>query len=501
MKMILADDEAIIINGIQKLMNWEQMGIELVGTYLDGKSAFEGILQQKPDVALLDISMPGMSGIEILKECSLLQLNTQIIFISGFQDFEYAREALKYGAAAYLLKPIIREELTNALEGCFEKISSTPNYRQTAVQEQMPDYGKLTEIEEICYRPVYVEVCYQEAIETDIKKLIHFSVLQFLESFIEEERLGIVFAKQNAICIVLKEKDEDKKHTKELLERIRDQTLLQNGQRVAFIVGNQVEHMSEIEKAFQECLAQKGILFFETYLEKKVFFLEEIPTQKKEQPERFNQSRDALISVVVNQKVSDFDRMFGQFQQMVCFMSRGKREDACYYFCLAIRQTQSQMEKRGIVQSGLEMADLLEVGRATDSYSTMSIAYKGILEGLMDGARKETQSNEKQTCMRVKEYIETHYAQDLTLTMMAEYVHMNPYYFSAFFKKYSGENFKSYVTRVRLEKALPLLTSSNKKILDISMEVGFADTRAFSCAFQKAYNETPNSYRKRLWEK
>lgn len=98
MRMILADDEPMIIRGIQKLLDFGQLGIEIVGEYTDGKSAMKGILEQKPDLALLDISMPEMTGVEILKTCRDMGLDTKVIFISGFQEFEYARAAVQYGA-------------------------------------------------------------------------------------------------------------------------------------------------------------------------------------------------------------------------------------------------------------------------------------------------------------------------------------------------------------------------------------------------------------------
>ena len=87
-KMILADDEPVITRGIRKLVDWQGLGIEIVGEYTDGKSALEGILVKKPDIALLDIYMPQMTGVELLKECQAMEVKTQVIFISGFQDFE-----------------------------------------------------------------------------------------------------------------------------------------------------------------------------------------------------------------------------------------------------------------------------------------------------------------------------------------------------------------------------------------------------------------------------
>lgn len=83
--MILADDEPVIIKGIQKLVDFSRLGIEIVGEYEDGKAAFDGILTEKPDIALLDIYMPKKTGIEILKELKALGIETKVIFVSGFR--------------------------------------------------------------------------------------------------------------------------------------------------------------------------------------------------------------------------------------------------------------------------------------------------------------------------------------------------------------------------------------------------------------------------------
>ena len=120
-RMVIADDEPVIVRGLQKLADWEGLGIDVAGVYGDGKEAFRGIVRMKPDIALLDISMPGMSGVEILKEIRRMEMDVYVIFISGFQDFTYAKAALQYGAGDYLLKPVAKEELLNAIEKALRK--------------------------------------------------------------------------------------------------------------------------------------------------------------------------------------------------------------------------------------------------------------------------------------------------------------------------------------------------------------------------------------------
>ena len=117
-RMIIADDESVIIRGLERILDWESMGIEIVGKFTDGSSALNGILALRPDIALLDISMPHLSGIEVLEKVREMGIPVSVIFISGFQDFEYVQAALHHGASDYLLKPLIRSEISAAITRC-----------------------------------------------------------------------------------------------------------------------------------------------------------------------------------------------------------------------------------------------------------------------------------------------------------------------------------------------------------------------------------------------
>lgn len=207
-RMILADDEPVITRGIRKLLDWKALGIEIIGEYEEGRKALEAIVRDKPDIALLDISMPGMSGVEILKECRAMENGVAVTFISGFQDFEYAKAALEYGAVAYLLKPVIREELLKAIEKSISSISGE-EFPDRGVRGETSggaiNYERLVENEDVSYIPIYADIIYHKDENDQIKKLIHFSLFSFLEEYLNETGRGIVFQKNDKIAVVLKE--------------------------------------------------------------------------------------------------------------------------------------------------------------------------------------------------------------------------------------------------------------------------------------------------------
>lgn len=497
MKMILADDEAIITKGLQKLMDWPAMGIDIVGVYEDGKAAFDGIVRHRPDLALLDISMPSMTGIDILKECGMMHLKTQIVFISGFQDFVYAREAVKWGAADYLLKPIIREELLAALEKCCRNLGHPEIVNRAGPTELVEsEYEKLIQTEGGFFQPALAQVLYPEETEARMRKLTDFSVVRCLDNALNIGDQGIAFMKQGTIGLILKEREAGE--GRGLLAALREHTRRTTGQDVCFLLGQTVQRMSDVSAAYQVCLAEKARLFFADRFPDKIMEIGPPLTSGKRGGSGGQAVRENLIRTVVSRDSEQFEDAFEKFGEMVYTISGEKKEDVCFYFCSVIRAVQTQLSQLGLSETGLEMTDLLEMGRTTTSWQNLLEAYRSILENCMQRIQKQAERSERATFLKAKTYIEEHYAEELTLAVLADHVHVNSYYFSAFFKKYAGENFKSYVNSVRLKHAVTLLVSTNKKILEIALEVGFSDTRAFSSAFQKVYNETPNAYRNRI---
>ncbi len=499
LKMILADDEPVITRGIQKLVDWKMLGIEIIGSYDDGKKALEGILKWKPDLALLDISMPGMTGVEILKECQYLQVNTKVIFISGFQDFEYAKAAVKYGAIDYLLKPVIREELLNAVE---KYLAVQPREQDNTVvmteadEERTADYGKLVEVEDNFYIPVYPEIQFHTGEDAQIRKLIRFSFVSFLEEYLEEKKIGIVFIKSNHLVLVLKGIEES--GCEQILEELCQAAMAIIDHRITFIIGKQVAKMGDIPIAFAECLQMKGYLFFADQLPQHF-----IRTGKKVFGGNTNSSRlgeiqNGVLDAIIGQNMDAFQQAYRQYGKIVCRLADGKKEDACFYFCTLIRLIDSKLQMMGLPAHDNDPKMLLEQGRNTECYGELLEVYQKMLSDYVEAVKNSLVSNDKKDILRAKEYIEKHYQENLTLGVLAAEVHMNSYYFSSFFKKQAGENFKDYVNKVRMEHAVSLLLSTDKKTYEIAGEVGFGDARAFNEIFQRLYHETPSAYRKRV---
>ena len=115
-KILIADDEAVIREGISCLLDYESLGFVIAGEAANGRRAYQGICDLKPDVVFLDIRMPGMLGLEVIKKARADGFQGKIIILSGYSDFKYAQEAIRLGVRDYILKPLTRNQLEQILE-------------------------------------------------------------------------------------------------------------------------------------------------------------------------------------------------------------------------------------------------------------------------------------------------------------------------------------------------------------------------------------------------
>lgn len=114
-KIILADDEPIIIKGLRKMIKWEELNAEIVAEAKNGEELLKKIKEFEPDIIISDVSMPKMTGLDVIKAIRASEINAKVIFLSGYQEFEYVRTAIRYEAVEYLLKPVGKEELEQAV--------------------------------------------------------------------------------------------------------------------------------------------------------------------------------------------------------------------------------------------------------------------------------------------------------------------------------------------------------------------------------------------------
>ena len=207
------------------------------------------------------------------------------------------------------------------------------------------------------------------------------------------------------------------------------------------------------------------------------------------------------MDAMVAQDEKGFTMACEQFKRLVSIAADGRKEDACFHYASTIRILEERFDTLGIKGPELDFKEILDLSRKTVGYGELAEQFLQYFIQYKEEIRQAVARGDKKDIIHAREYIEKHYMENLTLEVLAGEVHMNPYYFSSFFKKSSGENFKDYLNKVRMKHGVSLLVSTDKKTAEIARETGFRDHRAFAELFHRFYGETPTSYRKRIREK
>ncbi len=231
-QVLLADDEPVILRGLKKLLPWEEMGIDIVGEAFDGNELRDLIERCSPDLVISDISMPGCSGIDIIREIHAKGLPVKVIFISAYQEFSYAHDAVKYGAIDYLVKPVNKNQFEQVVlkaislihqqtEGALnrERLVHYEQKKRTDTIEELldrimdGDMVAVRQLEELGVVAVsrFVTICLAEIDrlsddsnrwEEREKRLLDFAISNVIAEAVAETGNGLPFRKGNRFGIL-----------------------------------------------------------------------------------------------------------------------------------------------------------------------------------------------------------------------------------------------------------------------------------------------------------
>ena len=503
-RMILADDEVVITRGLKLLLDWDSLGIQITAVCQDGEKAMKAILQEKPDIAILDISMPGLDGIQILKNIHDLQLPTKVILLSGFQDFSYARNALSFGAVDYLLKPVIKDELLAAVSKALGA-PQVPGRAPARMEENgMADKdgcgrGNGDENPDVSgglSLPALAAWLPDRTVGVQEQKLMEFVYFGNLRQAADASKDLLHFTQDGDVMLVLK--DVDRKQARNRLTALGEEAGRGLQGRPVFLAGKPMKSLQDLAAAWKECRDRKSVLYFLGQSDDAVIFPETGEKDYGSALEGLSRLRERMIADLLAVREAEFNRDYEQFARALVRASAGKKEDACYYFCSTVRTVEERLRELNISGLSPDTKELMERARSFSDFEGLRAYFREFLTGYFTRIREGIGEAGKKNIRSIREYIDRHYRENLTLEVMAKEFFMNPYYFSSYFKKQTGINFKEYLGYVRIQHAISLLLTTDMKTYEIAAEVGFSDARSFSDAFVKKYGETPSVYKKRI---
>ena len=533
LKMVLADDEVIVRDGLREIITWEEYGIEIIGEAADGQEAVDLCLELSPDILFTDIRMPFLDGLEVASILKERGKELKVIIFSGIQDFGYAKSALNINAEGYILKPLDVSELIAVVRKVVAKISAERNMAEkiNKLKEQLNEnFGAAREKflhnvllginkkeadirEKLAYfkqpfnadEPMVVAILeideYSKTIANyseEEKQLLSFSVTSVVEELLNSYCRGFcILMNDNEYGMLFNEEEPPSPQTDtdifaELVKTL--EAFLHVSASIG--VGRMVHSVLAIHSAYKDAV---NALHFKFYTGKgSIINISDIRPnlEKPEYPDLYEE-QNQLVHLIRAGNVQETE-------QALQNLFAGFRSDQRY--------TIEYIQRIGIELIYVVSRALYEIGEdigaiAGKRPAILDTLYKTehlfelqqqlndfMLSIANDFAKKYAQKNGK-TIRDIKNIIETQYMEELSVNKIAEAVYLSPNYMSLVFKRETGETISDYLTRKRMDVAKELLQKTDSKILDIANMVGFQDASYFSKVFKKHTGVHPQKYR------
>lgn len=528
-RVVIADDEPKVSQLIKNLIEWERLGLEHIATAHDGIAALELIKKHQPDIVITDIRMPGYDGIELIKYTKELYPDIDFIIISGYQYFDYAHNAIKYGVKDYLLKPLNKNEINTTLAKMIEKYSERSRQEMHRMEDVKrlknefvqgiyfkSDVGTLKDVDlqrlNQDYNMKLAEGCFQAII---IKPDFEFQpnnqemmkMLLGKISKIAEENLKCICCEllwlllEDRIYIIANYKAGEKKQFRKALNNIIDECHLFRDvfKNLMITVGlgnaqTSLEYIDQSTEEAREALTDRLVTGGgkisqynpELHLKKSVETM--ITFERRRKLAGLVEIFDAAqIRGWINEVEAELLKLPGISGQFVMDTINDILESILYGLK---NQANVKAIDKGLIN---EFREALLMQNSIRAAFEITNRYIGkMLQQIAEDRKNESNRPIKEA----QKYIGEHYASAVTLEEVSALIGFNATYFSTLFKKETGMNFLEYVTIARIKAAKQLLSDSRKSILDISHEVGYGDFKHFTKQFKKVTGLTPSEYRK-----
>lgn len=529
-KVLLVDDEILVRKAVGKKLEWNQLGFELVGDCENGKDAIEFIKEHPVDVVLTDICMPRVDGMGLSKWLYENCPQTTIIIFSGYSDFEYAKQALQYKVAEYILKPVTAKELSEVLSRIKQKLDrerkqeqrmdtlskAYRNYTknealiigkalQRLVQGTQDSIQCLQELDEFgvritgsAFRVAAVDIDlyakWQREDESELKKesaLMAFVVENISSEIVQEHNAGIAYRdSDNRICILFwtNRPKEFRKEVEVICEEIQENVYQAMKLCVSIAVGCYVDTPERLYQSY-ECAAE-ALKFRYSKGMGSIFDCEEniCEADFKELSEELKTIASAIRSGREDQMEERLDYIESWIQDRL--VGRNRAWGYLNRLLHVVYDTVKETEETFTLPESVVSA----VASAYSIKEAMKLVREYAGKGMEARKRSGQTSGERQAVMAL-DYMREHYADtELGLNQICEYLNISTSRFSSIFKESTGMTFIEALSNIRMEKAKQLLCQTKLKNYEIAEKVGFSDPHYFSIAFKKATGMTPKEF-------
>ena len=511
--VFIADDELIIRQGLKCIIEWEELGFEVAGEAANGEEALKYLINNQPDVAMLDIRMPKLNGLEVAKQARDGGYQGHIIILSGFSEFRYAQEAIRYGVKYYLTKPIDEDELAQAIREIGETISKESRAKETMAQyrdrtrsmilcdilQGKADIPSLNLQELELDSSVYQVVIYEKYSHEEREMLYPFSdLLNMTQNDIAA--YDTVTLDNNRILILKGQRILSK--FQDFLERYdRDLKPQSNSPLDSLFItyGRRVEHVEDIPISYKEALCLLNRRFFCEHKQHTIGY-EDLPGEEPVTAFELNDNvlqeyREKLIDFLQTSKRNHVAETLSELEKNLYRCQEDISDIKLFLTDLYL----SIKEKIVHLYHNTDIpfpgnADIIQ--QIDEKYYLYQIVlfFTEQFEMIMQSIGSPSSSSVMDDIIH---YIEHNYMENIKLETIAPLFGYNSSYLGKIFTKKVGIGFNVFVDQIRINHSKELLTGTDLKVYEIAEKVGYSNVDYFHTKFKKYVNLSPAEYRKK----
>jgi two-component system response regulator YesN len=533
-RVMIVDDEILVRVGLKSTINWEAIGFSIVAEASNGEQAYELFNALYPDVILTDIRMPKMDGLKLTELVKAKRPITKIIILTCYDDFEYAREALKLGASNYLLKSEIEDdELVSLMRSIHEELNSEMGKieRYSILQRQISsNINELKEklLSDLIESRVNIDeefyskceslnvnlsgtsytlgILYKTNMEnfsgyTDTDwHIMDSGVINIISELLGEKGLNfLVSSTENKFILLVNTEGVNAEEFKAVIARVRDSVLKYLNISLTAIISEAFRHLSLIGSVYRECKEKSKAMF---YIDGgSIAFTGALCFGKANVNELKRKYTKAIMACADEEDLDGANKIVENLENEFINMFTDPMQ-VKFYCIILINDLMERYhgflcdENRSDYCSNLSnlLMNASKIGEVTG-------IIRHFLKEMIGAMHDNRLLNSKRIILKVVNYINSNYDKKITLKSLAAYVNLSKQYLCNIFKKETGENIFAYINRIRVEKAKEMIKKYDYKVKELFDKVGFSDQQYFCKSFKRITGMTVAEYKGELLKK
>jgi two-component system response regulator YesN len=501
-KVLLAEDEMLILEGIRSIIEWEKLGLEVVHMARNGMEAVTMLEKEPVDIIVTDINMPLLDGIELLTKVRSKDERTRCIILSGYDEFEYARKAIRLEVENYILKPINEEELEAVLKEAVQKLIKIDEHEKNGIcaKQKLLRFlsGEMKEQSEAYFQEIGLAMNKAFGVAANIKvkqkdkkdeKMA--DIVAYLKEDCKQLDLNTFYYAKDEIVLLLFTNSGNEDHILSCISAIQVKIEMIFEVQTFISVSSAFTALDQVSHAFEETKnLQKYLMFagYSTCINKSY-----VSTRKSKEITLDEATLQKMILTkdhkAVNAYIEDLFIHNSQIDQVT--------SDAIYNLSIKLALVLQNIINEFKLSNGYELKDLTDVVKElfeTDELSDIKAIFVLEIMKIMECIHVED-SQYTPVVRQILSEVEKNYREDMNLKTLAHKYHMNTSYLGQIFQKEVGYSFSQYLTNIKNSKAKELIMNTNMRINDIATEVGYPDASYFFRKFKQCYGTSPATLR------